>query len=1691
MITNTPGARRWIRWASTVAISAVTATAARADVGPPVEIKMPADTQQAVSGQEYAGTFQVHVYQPGKLADFRILAEGWTVVEFQPPADAFTADVGTVSIPFRAVPSDADQSIGLTFTFNGRRVSQRYEVGPRYFTTASQGYRSRRIADTAPGPRGSCPADQVQCVGRIVYTRPDGEVVGADRIQVELRDIDPVGHEVMWSGTTGVRGYFDTGCVDADIDGDGSGPDLVLYYETQTDWVDVTDNSIGELTYWWDTGEIVDFEGSFHDFGVITPSASSTHPAIHVFNTVTRIRRFVEEVGGHTPSKVQVEWPVEEWTHYQDGPEEIHLQAQHQWNEDVTIHEYGHHFIHNYSSPPSTAYCNGLCDNNPPEDCGHCAWCPENASDAFNEGWPNWLADVMKRSMIQDERYKFDDGEAYVPFDYFWADAFEWVSTCGVEPVGDFGDPVMTEGFVAALLRDIEDETQDDQDGDGIPDLLCLGAGPNLAVLVNDSPTTVTEFISAFINRYPDEIDGLWPTARNVGGTAYTGGFPADTQPPGAVTVLDSPSHPLGVGGGLSCITFEWDAAPDDRAGATAYSYFLHQEPAGIEPDEGADPVTLTDHCKLSARAPAGILGNWYFSIKARDSLGKWSSQWTTFGPFQVLDCNGSGLLDICDIDCLHTGEPGGGICEFAISPCIGEPDCGTISLDCNENLQPDECDIAGGISEDCNNDGIPDECQPMKNYTGLANIPEQSPPADATEWGDPRNWLNLDAPVDGDMACIRSGLPIPLVVFSDDSLRLESISCEVNLGIVRLESWFPDLELDAPSFINGDLTISGISVLKVNDTLDVAGKLNWSGGGILGPGSVNVSGGLDLNPPSRTELRSGAHLSILDGTVDNHNSKYMELYETSIFTIGQPVTYTYNGDFNIFAGSPTTTVDVDGTLIRESGAGRATISSRVQNDGLIHNQTGELYMGGGGTHSGDVVSDPGTLLTLANGTYEWLTGSSLTADDVTLSAAFGTTIGGNVNIGGTLAVGLPSSSTLTFTDEANVTSYGQHLFARAGFIYFESPVAPAIDLDSMTVGEGTVYCGNPYFDTGETFVMNTLDFVCGTINGADPITINDSFVWRGGSIFAGGAVTCLGPVTIHATSGQRDLTSIFNNTAHATFLGQFTVSGAGRFNNLATGIVDLQGDNTGLTGGQSTNAGTITKTAGAGQSILSGMTNNGLIHAQTGEIAFFGTGMNHGDIVGDPGTLLSFFNGTHEMHIGSTLTADNVSFVGNTGTIRGDVNITGTLTLGSALSGGNATFTADGNATSYGHTLLDRAGFVRFESPVPAPTLEFDAVTIGGGVFAGTVYFDTGQPVGIGTLSIVNGNVDGADPITIHDAFTWGGVGSFFPGGMVTCNAPWTLQATSSQRDMHRDFLNNGYASLYGAVNLGSGADFTNQPAGVVDFKSNAGGFGLTLTSHVQNNGVIVKSGGAGDSLISTHFTNAGTLEILTGRVNFQANYTLNFIQTAGTTILNGGDLATLGNPYNVQGGDLAGIGTVFGDVNNSGGRVTPGLSAGVLTIDGDCTQGADATLAIEIGGSNQGTDHDLLDITGTTALAGTLEVTLIDGFVPNSGDLFEIVTAGTVAGEFDSVVFTNPPDNLELSVTYAADSVTLAVTGPVPGDCDGDGDVDLEDYFDFEGCLSGPMGGTGTGCECFDFDGNGNVDLLDFAEFQTVLNE
>lgn len=55
--------------------------------------------------------------------------------------------------------------------------------------------------------------------------------------------------------------------------------------------------------------------------------------------------------------------------------------------------------------------------------------------------------------------------------------------------------------------------------------------------------------------------------------------------------------------------------------------------------------------------------------------------------------------------------------------------------------------------------------------------------------------------------------------------------------------------------------------------------------------------------------------------------------------------------------------------------------------------------------------------------------------------------------------------------------------------------------------------------------------------------------------------------------------------------------------------------------------------------------------------------------------------------------------------------------------------------------------------------------------------------------------------------------------------------------------------------------------------------------------------------------------------------------------------------------------------------------------------------------------------------------------------------------------------------------------------GDCEDDGDVDLNDHHGFALCVTGPADGPpSSNCRCFDVNRDGLVDMADFAVIQTA---
>ena len=87
--------------------------------------------------------------------------------------------------------------------------------------------------------------------------------------------------------------------------------------------------------------------------------------------------------------------------------------------------------------------------------------------------------------------------------------------------------------------------------------------------------------------------------------------------------------------------------------------------------------------------------------------------------------------------------------------------------------------------------------------------------------------------------------------------------------------------------------------------------------------------------------------------------------------------------------------------------------------------------------------------------------------------------------------------------------------------------------------------------------------------------------------------------------------------------------------------------------------------------------------------------------------------------------------------------------------------------------------------------------------------------------------------------------------------------------------------------------------------------------------------------------------------------------------------------------------------------GVASPGGSPGTLSLgpSENYQQGVSGILQIELGGHNPGTQYDQLVVGGNASLAGTLELRLINGFVPQPGDQFQVLTCGSQAGPFSQI--------------------------------------------------------------------------------------
>ncbi len=350
---------------------------------------------------------------------------------------------------------------------------------------------------------------------------------------------------------------------------------------------------------------------------------------------------------------------------------------------------------------------------------------------------------------------------------------------------------------------------------------------------------------------------------------------------------------------------------------------------------------------------------------------------------------------------------------------------------------------------------------------------------------------------------------------------------------------------------------------------------------------------------------------------------------------------------------------------------------------------------------------------------------------------------------------------------------------------------------------------------------------------------------------------------------------------------------------------------------------------------------------------------------------------------------SDQGATIGQATNSHGSATITGS---GSSWNHNNRTFVVGGDGTgtltiaNHG-TVSDGFGFVAdFENSTGTATITGAGSTWTNGSFFAVAQF------GHGTMTIEDG----------------GGVSSAisFIGTQFGSNGTATVTGTDSTWATSGNFVVGfqGMAELH-VLDGGSVSSNNTWLAGATTSTSTAtiSGTGSTWTI-------------AGRLAISEAFDpvelgpggGTGTLTIQPGATVSVAQETALF--PGGTLNLDGGTLDAQsivfqgGGVFEWSSGTLH-VGTFDGNLVNQGGTLAPGHSAGTTTITGNYTQQAGAILDIEIGGMASN-EFDQVDIAGSAMLDGMLQLSLINGFVPDDSNILVVLSAASLSGAFANVI-------------------------------------------------------------------------------------
>lgn len=298
-----------------------------------------------------------------------------------------------------------------------------------------------------------------------------------------------------------------------------------------------------------------------------------------------------------------------------------------------------------------------------------------------------------------------------------------------------------------------------------------------------------------------------------------------------------------------------------------------------------------------------------------------------------------------------------------------------------------------------------------------------------------------------------------------------------------------------------------------------------------------------------------------------------------------------------------------------------------------------------------------------------------------------------------------------------------------------------------------------------------------------------------------------------------------------------------------------------------------------------------------------------------------------------------------------------------------------------------------------------------------------SGEVASNGIIELIDGSIEGAGGLSVAGGLVWSG--GHMDGGDRFITGWLSITGSAVKALNGCELRNEGLVTWSGGtLQLVDGASVLNDNGGDFDVRGN-----LLLDwasgsmPRFENRGRLRKSAGTGTATFEAEVENRGEFKVQAGTLHVTGP----FRQTAGSVILDGGDLQT-DQPAEFQAGSLEGAGTLDGSVSMRG-TLQPGSPPGRIEITGDWQHESPALAAFDVEGTARGSTYDALDIGGGVQLQGALSVTFGGGYTGAAGEAFNLIRWTNYSGAFSSTNVSGLGAGLAYEISYAQTGLVLSV--------------------------------------------------------------